>query len=244
MKIADPKKAIVSMIFDALNRVDELISKYTGENWAETCTSFDSPTNSTGLPNDETLKECLFFSTTAAEAFVIGLGADWPENRILREKLINLRNRWIDFIEKDPDLYLNFIEFHYLNRILSSWEENLGIRTVENDNNSTAMILGWHYAIALVLLQEAGTLPITIGKKELTIQQAKKQFGVDEKIADKIYHSTKNMKYKSKVDDIKWNIEYFFRTYAPKYHVGYKEVVLELLKGDEDATTLLKKLPD
>jgi hypothetical protein len=109
MKLSDPKKATVSMIYDALLKVDELLTKYTGDNWAEICTSFDSPTNLTGLPKDEILKESLFFSHTAAEAFVIGFGVDWPENRILSELLINLLNRWFDFIEKDRVLYLIFI---------------------------------------------------------------------------------------------------------------------------------------
>lgn len=244
MKLSDPKKAAASMIYDALNRVDELLTKYTGENWAEICTPHNSPTNLTGLPNDEILKECLFFSQTAAEAFVIGFGAVWPDNNILRVKLINLRSRWIDFIEKDTDLYLSYLEFHYLNRILSNWESNLGIdKSLKNpvlENKKFA----WHYALALVLLQKSGSLELTIGKKSNTITQAINAFDVSEDFAKNIYDGTKKMKSGTKNDKPDWDIDYFFSTYAPKNFVGYKEIVRKLLKNDEDAINILENLPD
>jgi hypothetical protein len=110
------------------------------------------------------------------------------------------------------------------------------------NSNTTPNIVGWHYAIALVLLQQSGALTSTIGKKQQTIDQAIELFKIDDKSAANVYHYTKKMK--DTFHNSHWDINFFLKNYGPIYRDGYKSIVQRLLGGNESAISLLSKLTD
>lgn len=116
-----------------------------------------------------------------------------------------------------------------------------------NDNNdynsnNPPNIIGWHFAIALVLLQQSGALTSTIGKKQQTIDQAIELFKIDDKSAANVYHYTKKMK--DTFHNSHWDINFFLKYSGPIYRDGYKSIVQRLLGGNESAISLLSKLTD
>jgi hypothetical protein len=234
----------LNLINSELIRVEESMIKYTTKPIFDQCTRYDSGTgiNDTGLIN------CLYIAKNIG-SFILHIGGDWPDNKILKQSVIELRKRWQDFLDKNGrDNCICYFEYHYLNRILSLWEEHLGVEDkVEKDLSgiSYKKNSAWHYAMAQVLLQLAESIPPTIGKKGITIQQSMQQFQVEKPTAQNIYDSMKKMKYyNQKADIVNWDFEQFFKKNAPKSRFGYKDIVSELLFGDEKAILLLNNLPD
>lgn len=176
-------------------------------------------------------------------SYIIQMGSDWPECKTFKKSIIKFRRTWEEFINRHEEC-LKYLEYHYLNRILSNWEENLSVEETQEPGYSDEKVSAWHYALAMVLLQIAGSLKSTIGKKGNTITQAKIIFKVSDKIANNIYHSTKNMKYTVPDVENSWNINYFLKQYAPIYRSNYKIIVRRLLDNDDKAIELLNNLPD
>ncbi len=148
-------------------------------------------------------------------------------------------------IKSYVDAYFDFIE--NLIKELDSVSTQDSITKEVSDTNdlnsvSSPKIIGWHYAIALVLLQQSDVLTSTIGKKQQTIDQAKEQFKIDVKFAVNIYHYTKRMK--NSFHEGHWDIDFFLKQYGPTYRDDYKSIVLELLGGNKNAISLLSKLID
>ena len=240
MKVTDPKKATLSLIYDELIRLEGSINKYTNNSIFDFCTKFGLDSEIT----DTELKNCLFLAQNL-ESYIINLGGDWPDNKILKRKVIKLREQWQSFVENNGQAKcMSFIEYHYLNRILSYWEENFGIDETLGLGSVVEKYSAWHYAMALVLLQMTGSLKSTIGKKANTIKQAMECFKVSEKFANNVYDSTKKMKNTFSNDDIGWDLIRFIKTSAPKYRAGYKNLVKKILNEDEKALEILNALPD
>ena len=238
MKVSDTQKAALSLIRTELIRFESVLDRYTKVSSFESCTSFESGKD----VSDEELINCHFIAKNI-ESFVINLGSDWPENIIFHRSVSKYRKQWELFVlDNGIKKCLNFAEYHYLNKIIDLWEVNLGIQIDDKEVSKVSLPKAWHYALAQVLLQKVGAIESTIGKKSKTINQAMQLFKITEKMAASIYDSTKKMKDTYNSNNNLWDIDYFFKNFAPKYHIDYKSIVHDLLNGNEKAIELLKEL--